>query len=300
MLFLYASLLSHLSSKSEVSMKKRVLTGIGYAVVLISFYAIKLLVSDYCFDAVPWIIAMVGTFEMARACSLTKAQKWLTVGFAIVNTPLFVVMELWQKLGYFTLIATMIAVLLIAVSSIIYDYQNTTIDQIGKTVLTIVYPNLFLDFLIVINHMDHNGLLLFYPFAITALTDVFAFQFGRWFHKFFPAKLSPVISPNKTVIGAIGGFFGGIASSILLFFIWKNFFVPEYGQKEFIAFIVMGLLVAFVTEVGDLVESAIKRKAGIKDMGNCLPGHGGMLDRFDSALYTTVVTFVVFVLISII
>lgn len=280
-------------------MKKRVITAIAYVAILLSFYALKLFVSDYCFEGLVWLFAIIGTFEMARACQLTKLQKGITIGFAVVNTPLFVVTDIVIKSGYFFLIGGMVAILLIVVSTIVFDYEGTSIESLGKTILTVIYPNLFLDFLIIINHMDSLGLPLMFPFAITPLVDVFAFLFGRWFHNKFPKKLSPQISPNKTVIGGVGGLIGGVVWSAVLFVIWY-FAVGVDVSFAFgmFAFCLLGLFIAVVTMIGDLVESAIKRKVGIKDMGNCLPGHGGVLDRIDSSLYACVVTFIVFVLIS--
>ncbi|MBO5526308.1 MAG: CDP-archaeol synthase [Clostridia bacterium] len=280
-------------------MKKRVITAIVYVAILVSFYALKLFVSDYCFDGLVWLFAVIGTYEMARACSLTKVQKLLTIGFAAVNVPLFVAMDLWKQQGYFVMIGSMVAMCIIVVTSMIFDYQNTSLEQVGKAVLTLIYPNLFLNFLVVINHMNHEGLLVMFPFAITPITDVFAFTFGSKLHKKFPKKLAPEISPNKTIVGGIGGIIGGVCASALLFFIWKFLFDSSLTyEKDLVAFLVMGFLIAVVTQMGDLVESAVKRKAGIKDMGNCLPGHGGVLDRIDSSLYACLVTFIVFVLIS--
>lgn len=280
-------------------MKKRVLTGIGYVVVLLSFYALKLTVSDYCFDVLIWLLAIIGTFEMARACNVTPFQQGFLITFAVCTIPAYVVLDLLLQMGYWTFGLFFIVYAIFLLSTIVFRYEETTLDNLGKCMLTLVYPNVFLFFLVAINHMGEYGLPLFFPFAVTPLTDVFAFQTGSALHKKFPQKLSPAISPNKTIVGGIGGLFGGMISSALLFLLWYFLGLTHLAFWNGLGlFVVFGLFISIATQVGDLVESAIKRKANIKDMGNCLPGHGGILDRIDSTLYTSVITYLVFVLIS--
>ena len=111
-------------------------------------------------------------------------------------------------------------------------------------------------------------------FIGTWASDTCAFFIGSYFGKH---KLCPKISPNKTIEGALGGMLGSIIAMVAMGILVK---LP-LGHS-----IIMGMLVGIVAPIGDLVQSAIKRFAGVKDSGQILPGHGGILDRFDSILFT--------------
>ena len=108
------------------------------------------------------------------------------------------------------------------------------------------------------------------------LSDTGAYFAGR---KFGKHKLAPVISPNKTVEGMIGGVLGAIVGTLIYCFILQVAFEFEVN---YLCVPVYGLLGSVGAVFGDLIFSAVKRQTGIKDYGNLIPGHGGILDRFDS------------------
>jgi len=111
-------------------------------------------------------------------------------------------------------------------------------------------------------------------FVGTWASDTFAFFIGSYWGRH---KLCPTISPNKTIEGALGGMLGSIIGIVILGILFK---LPVSHS------VIMGILVGVVAPVGDLIESAMKRFAGVKDSGRILPGHGGILDRFDSIMFT--------------
>lgn len=114
------------------------------------------------------------------------------------------------------------------------------------------------------------------PYALTWLCDTFAYGVGRTLGRH---KLASTISPNKTVEGAIGGVLGAMVAG----FLSKIIFASYLGWTDAIA---LGILVGIFGQAGDLLESAMKRDAGIKDTSRIIPGHGGALDRFDSFIFT--------------
>jgi phosphatidate cytidylyltransferase len=118
---------------------------------------------------------------------------------------------------------------------------------------------------------------------VTWATDSGAYFIGKQFGR---RKLWPAISPNKTVEGSLGGVLCGVLFSFLV-----QRIIPSLGDPWEV--IGIGLVVSIVGQLGDLVESAIKRSSGVKDSGKILPGHGGVLDRFDSLLFTFLVLHVV-------
>ena len=146
--------------------------------------------------------------------------------------------------------------------------------------------------------------------VVAAVADVFAYTFGRSLGKKFPAKLAPHVSPNKTLVGGFGGLIGGAVGGLAVFFIYYGLshcvrltgiaqfelHAPVFVWQELPFFIGVGVVIAAFSQFGDLVESAFKRKLGIKDMGNILPGHGGVLDRIDSSLYASLIVAFIFVI----
>ena len=134
-----------------------------------------------------------------------------------------------------------------------------------------------------------------YPLALFIflwVNDTFAYLCGCSLQKYIPAKLFPRISPKKSWIGSIGGGLFTLLASIIIWW-WQPETMPLLRWLGF------ALVVIVFGTWGDLVESLIKRQLGIKDSGNVLPGHGGMLDRFDSALLVIPASVIYFILTSI-
>ena len=115
--------------------------------------------------------------------------------------------------------------------------------------------------------------------------------------------MAPNVSPNKTLVGGVGGLVGGAIGAVLVFFIYYGLCTPLRAEsfenivfewESLYLFLGVGVISSFFAQFGDLVESAIKRKLEIKDMGKILPGHGGLLDRIDSSLYAGLAVCLIF------
>ncbi len=126
--------------------------------------------------------------------------------------------------------------------------------------------------------------LVFLAALLTWATDTAAYLFGVAFGRH---KLIPRISPNKTVEGGVGGLLGAALAGWICTRTFTPFLTPLAG-------VILGLVVGVVAQLGDLVESLIKRDAGLKDSAELIPGHGGVLDRFDSLLFTVPVLYYYF------
>lgn len=143
----------------------------------------------------------------------------------------------------------------------------------GKlSVLASVYVGLFM-YVYLVGILPGGWQWLLLLLLTTWANDTFAYFAGTRLGRH---KLAPVISPNKTIEGSIGGVLGGLLIGLL----WGLYF----GMLELHVSVILAVFLAVAGQAGDLVESAIKRAAGIKDAGNIIPGHGGILDRFDSLL----------------
>ncbi len=145
-----------------------------------------------------------------------------------------------------------------------------------------LYIPLLLAGLVLIRSMENGFVLTLLVLALTWGTDTGAYFAGMlWGNK----KLAPSISPNKTWAGAWGGFISGIVIGV------GGALIINADPLVFAAW---GAIGSVLCQIGDLTESAVKRWAGVKDSGNCLPGHGGVYDRVDSLLFTAAVSYIFF------
>ncbi len=145
----------------------------------------------------------------------------------------------------------------------------------------VAYVGLLYPFVYHIREMTATGDWLLFLFGTIWLSDSLAMWIGKAFGQ---RKLAPTVSPNKTIAGFVGGMSGGLIVAVILHF-WL---LPDF---HIVKLIIAGLLVSFVGQLGDLVESCWKRSIGIKDSSNIIPGHGGILDRFDSLLFAAPVLY---------
>ncbi len=293
-------------------MKKRVISGAVYTAILLGFFCLKIFVHSLFFDALIYAFAVIGTWEMIRAFKdkTTAAEKGIVMVFAILCIPVCALTETYFSYG---LIFTFVCFFVLAtalLSLLVFDHEKTTIESLGVSLLSAVYPVLLLSMLVLVNHAPAVGaladvafnsdLLVLFIFVVSPLADVFAFLFGISLKKVFPKKLAPNLSPNKTVIGGIGGLVGGMLGACALYFAYGALLGSYDNMALWLpVYLAMGLLVAVATAFGDLVESCIKRKVGIKDMGKIMPGHGGVLDRIDGTLFASMVVYLAFTIVRV-
>lgn len=185
---------------------------------------------------------------------------------------------------------TLFAALLVVFFCGIYflsGYPRYTPLDLGWTLLGLLYVVAGFSHLLLLRNLENGFWLILYVFIIVWATDSGAYFFGIYLGKH---KLAPEISPNKTW----EGFFGGLASS----FIGAYFFTLLVPLPQSAVLLCLAPLVSVGGQLGDLFESALKRFADVKDSGRLLPGHGGFLDRFDSALWAFPLTYQLLVLLE--
>lgn len=141
------------------------------------------------------------------------------------------------------------------------------------------------------NYTENHGLfLILFAMFCAWMTDVMAYFVGSFCGKH---KLCPNISPKKTVEGAIGGVVGCVISTVILYAVFTNF-IFENNANNYLGVILMTVPLSIISMCGDLTASVIKRNFGIKDFGKLIPGHGGIMDRFDSLIFVLVAFYAIF------
>lgn len=298
-------------------MVKRLITGVVYIAVLLAFYTARVLCRGYfygtlIFDALILLFSVIGTYEMCRALGdkIDALQRGLVqffsagviVCYAVSDTVYKYLQSTSESIVNYSPNLTFVvfmAGIAVLFSLPVFRHVKTSLESVAYSLFALIYPSVFLLVLSGVNHMPFYAEVgILFVFAICPFADCFAYLFGMLFKKKFPMKMAPNVSPNKTLIGGFGGLLGGAIGAVCIFFAYYGLIQPadiNLKLPGLFFFIALGVLASAFAELGDLVESAVKRKLGIKDMGNLLPGHGGILDRIDSALYASLI--VCFVLV---
>ena len=275
-------------------MLTRTVSGAIYVAIIVGFFLLRS-VSPLFFSAFIWFLSFMGAFEVARAVKnfSVKGGFVLALIFGTAFVPVYVLSEFLFS-GYGFLFALGFSVVYVLAIGIYCAAIKCGKKTFCATVLPVVYPAILLLSTLIVNDFkgDKGLIALILLFVISPCADVMAYLTGMTWSKIKKGnvkKLCPKLSPKKTVAGAIGGAVGGAIGGLIIYFIFKD---AVAALIPFMPAVIYLLLVGFIgsvlTEIGDLFESAIKRKAGIKDMGKIMPGHGGVMDRIDGTVFCSV------------
>jgi len=221
------------------------------------------------------VISAMGTFELLSSTHFMPNRKILALACAL---SFFVTPWIYFLSSQSVTIGIFLFVCVLFLTAIV-DSKNMTFEKISGAFFAAFVIPYFFSSIMRLYMMTNGRYFLILPFVAAWMTDTFAFFFGYFFGKH---KLAPVISPKKTVEGALGGILGSILMMLLYAFIIEKVFTPH---PDYFLFGVIGLFGSLAAQLGDLSMSVIKRNYGIKDYGTIMPGHGGVLDRFDSVLF---------------
>ncbi len=309
-------------------MKQRILTGSALLAFMVLLFFTKS-ITPYVFDAFIIYISIVGGLEMSNLLAkFNYYNSKLAIGiFPLLAYGLFKLCTYLQLSLYLVIVLQVALVILVAfVVSLVHliarkksDNEIKTrkltcsLEQFAmfkgiQTLFGLLYPAFALTALLYLNNVQNltyvftsvsdraysaSMFFLIYTFVVPIVVDSFAMLTGSIFKG---KKLCENISPKKTVSGAIGGLLWGIIASVAMFFIFNSI---DKFRLLFIAvnltwwkMLIVGIISSIVCQLGDIFESFLKRKADVKDSGDLLPGHGGVLDRIDSHIANAIVTFV--------
>jgi phosphatidate cytidylyltransferase len=261
-------------------LRTRIITGFLFGIILIG----GILLSEYSFVALLLGVLLIGQYELLKLLATTaisaKPNKFLSYLLSLTVFGGFIFFPVLDSaLGissihyyiYFSIIILLITAIMVVE---LFSASNKAAENIVFSLFGSVYLSIPLGFLVLIAMFPDNGFhpwtVLFFFFFMWS-SDTGAYFTGRFFGK---TKLLERLSPKKTVEGFIGGM---IVSALMGVAAWY-----VLGMIPLWTWVSLGALMAFTGTAGDLFESMLKRQSGIKDSGNLLPGHGGILDRFDS------------------
>ena len=257
-----------------------------------------------CVQGVALRIALMGmtlmsVWEMYNALSTKgmRPARWVGVLYALLAMPVYM-------LGGTLLIAPLTTgFCVLGLAAVLFRGEADFESAVG-TLFPIFYPGLMYTMIYPMQDLSNpliGSLALWLTFLIPSMSDTSAYFVGSRWGKH---KMAPKLSPKKTVEGALAGMGGAVLISILLPLIFMGLGLSVEAFKPYTdtipalwKFIPMGLLAGIASIVGDLAASMVKRYCGIKDFGKLLPGHGGLMDRFDSVLFNSVVIYTFFLLV---
>jgi len=253
-------------------MKTRIIA----AAVLLPLLLLVVLAAPKIFTAILFgVMAAIAAYELMYGTNLVKHPRMLV--YAMVMAALvpiwcyFGMPYVWALVGLFAFCAALFAELLAAKAKLSFEKMAVTLCA------GVLIPFLFCS-LVRLHGTEKGRFLILIPFVLAFLSDTGAYFIGCAFGKH---KLAPIISPKKSVEGVFGGIAGAMLGMVLFCVVLQVFFDFEVN---YVYALIYGALGSLAAVFGDLSFSAIKRHCGIKDYGNLIPGHGGILDRFDSMM----------------
>lgn len=251
-------------------MKQRIITAVAAAAVFLPI----VIFGGWPFIAMVYLIASIALYEALKMRKL-KLLSFSGV-ISLILLWIFMIPDQYQgifgSLNYTKLELFLLGVLLFLTYTVITK-NRFTYEDVAFSILSVLYVGL--GFFFFIETREASLTYVFYSLFMIWATDSGAYFIGRAFGKH---KLWPEISPNKTT----EGFFGGVLSALIVAALFSIFADMEVST---ILLLAATAFLSVFGQIGDLVESAMKRHYNVKDSGNILPGHGGMLDRFDSLLF---------------
>ena len=251
-------------------MKKRIIA----AAVLLPLLLVVVLILPKIYTAILFgLLAAIGVYELLWCTGFVKE-----IRLVVYSAAMAVFVSLWGGLGlgYPWALVGILGYVTLLFGELLISHAKLPFVKIAVSFMGGAVVPFLLTALVRLHSLENGRFYILIPFVLAFLSDTGAYFAGRAFGKH---KLAPVISPNKTVEGVIGGVLGAMVGMLLYCLVLQLFF--DFTVR-YLYIPVYGLLGSLGAVFGDLSFSAVKRQTGIKDYGNLIPGHGGILDRFDS------------------
>ncbi len=253
-------------------------TRLASGIVLVAIAVISILLGGDVWFGVVLFISLVGLYELYRVFHLERDLLGM-LGYVFAVLYYGLLHAGWKEFVTELLIGFLICLL----ACYVFAYPKYRTEQIMTALFGMVYVVFMLSYLYQIRRLEDGayltGLVFFCAWGCDTCAYVFGMLFGRH-------KMAPILSPKKSVEGGIGGVAGAAALGAVYGAVGAHFGLLEPEGNTALIFAVCCGAGAVISQIGDLAASAVKRNHDIKDYGHLIPGHGGVLDRFDSVIIT--------------
>lgn len=252
------------------------------SIVLVVLALLTILTGGYLLAAVLLFLALTAFHELLKACKLS-GEKGKPNGLEMIGSVGIVVYYLLMTFsGERMYLFLMLIVILVAFMFLyVFSFPKYHAEQIMCAFFCAAYAPVMLSFIYLVRDLPYGIYTVWMIFISSWICDTCAYVVGMLIGKH---KLAPVLSPKKSIEGAIGGIVGSALVGALYAYVIVEPAISE--QKITWIFVLISAVGAVISQVGDLAASAIKRNHEIKDYGKLIPGHGGVMDRFDSVIFT--------------
>ena len=255
------------------------------AVIIVIAALVSILPGGIILAAVLYVISMIGFLELTKACGVREGQKpnALEIAGIAVITCYYFILYFMQSASY-AVMAILLA--MIAIMSVyVFGFPKYHANQVMNAYFALIYAPVMLSFVFLTRELENGIYLVWMIFISSWISDTFAYLTGVMIGRH---KLAPVLSPKKSIEGSVGGIVGAALFGVL----FGAYLDSTLGQEQYVVILaVVGGVGSVISQVGDLAASAIKRNHEIKDYGKLIPGHGGIMDRFDSVIFTAPITY---------
>lgn len=262
------------------------------AVVIVIAALASILPGGIVLAVVLYVISIIGFLELTKACGVRskdpsgqygKINGLEIMGCAAVTCYYFVTYFVENNTSWSVMVIIMALIAIMFVY--VFGFPKFQADQVMSTYFSLIYAPVMLSFVFLTRQLENGIYLVWMIFISSWISDTFAYLTGVLFGKH---KLAPVLSPKKSIEGSVGG----IAGAALFGAAFGTYMDNAVAQENFAVLLaVVGGVGSVISQVGDLAASAIKRNHDIKDYGKLIPGHGGIMDRFDSVIFTAPITY---------
>ena len=265
-------------------LKQRLIVGIAGAIFMIA-----VLFSDVrIISLILGIMTVIGLSEIYNATGMLKKQNKLCLISYVYSFLTYIIISFVSAPGIVLALSAVIYALFLLVY-MIFNHDKISFDETASLLFQTLYVSVLFAHIILVRKLTYGNYFIWFIFITAWLSDTAAYAVGLRYGR---NKLIPEISPKKTVEGAIGGLVGCVVFNLIYGAVCSIAFDLSVN---FFALIMMSVFAGIMSQLGDLSASCIKREYNLKDYSNMLPGHGGILDRFDSVLFVapTIYYFVV-------
>jgi len=250
------------------------------AVFIVIISALSIYLGGIVLGLIMLAISLIAFYELSRATGIHSEDKKINEieALSYISITVFYVMTYFELADLYMGIWLVLSVLIL-LAAYVFAFPKIEAKNVMTAVFCIIYAPVMFSFILRLRAMDYGFWLVWLVFIASWVSDTCAYCVGMLFGKH---KLAPKLSPKKSIEGAIGGIFGAAIVGALYGWLLSAVVMNDLSQIWICALI--GGAGSIVSQIGDLTASGIKRQHNIKDYGHLIPGHGGIMDRFDSVI----------------